>query len=161
MFRSNRRILELQQVTLVTLTLMMAPLSLSQAQDRGTPYGEWRYQSADSWGTRYSPVNQIDSSNFGDLEVAWTWQANNFGPEVDYQMKSTPTYIDGILYTVAGQRRTVVAIDPNTGEKMWQPADGGGAISVEQWTEAVAAQESGEAEGPGQWSWSGGNRKPP
>ena len=119
MFRSNRRILELQQVTLVALTLMMAPLSPSQAQDRGTPYGEWRYQSADSWGTRYSPVDQIDSSNFGNLEVAWTWQANNFGPEVDYQMKSTPTYIDGILYTVAGQRRTVVAIDPNSGETLW------------------------------------------
>ncbi|MEC9355172.1 MAG: hypothetical protein VX507_02975, partial [Gemmatimonadota bacterium] len=119
MFWSTRRISQLQQVVLVTLTLMIAPLFLSQAQDRGTPYGEWRYQSADSWGTRYSPVDQIDSSNFGDLEVAWTWQANNFGPEVDYQMKSTPTYIDGILYTVAGQRRTVVAIDPNTGETLW------------------------------------------
>jgi len=119
MFWSTHRISQLQQVVLVALALMTAPLSLSQAQDRGTPYGEWRYQSADSWGTRYSPVDQIDSSNFGNLEVAWTWQANNFGPEVDYQMKSTPTYIDGILYTVAGQRRTVVALDPNTGETLW------------------------------------------
>ena len=119
MFWSASRISQLQQVLLVTLALMIAPVFLSQAQDRGTPYGEWRYQSADSWGTRYSPVDQIDSSNFGDLEVAWTWQANNFGPEVDYQMKSTPTYIDGILYTVAGQRRTVVAIDTHTGETLW------------------------------------------
>ena len=34
-------------------------------------------------------------------------------------MKSTPTYIDGILYTVAGERRTVVALDPETGETLW------------------------------------------
>ena len=71
MFWSASRISQLQQVLLVTLALMIAPVFLSQAQDRGTPYGEWRYQSADSWGTRYSPVDQIDSSNFGDLEVAW------------------------------------------------------------------------------------------
>ena len=89
------------------------------AQERGNPDGEWRFQSADSWGTRYSPVDQVNASNFGDLEVAWVWRADNFGPEVDPQMKSTPTYIDGILYTVAGQRRTVAAIDPATGETIW------------------------------------------
>ena len=89
------------------------------AQDWGNPYGEWRYQSADAWGTRYSPVNQIDASNFEDLEVAWTFQSDNYGPAQDYQFKSTPTYVDGVLYTVAGTRRTVVAMDPGTGEILW------------------------------------------
>ena len=41
------------------------------AQDRGTPDGEWRYQSADAWGTRYSPLSQINADNFGELEQAW------------------------------------------------------------------------------------------
>ena len=91
----------------------------AHAQQRQNPDGEWRYQSADAWGTRYSPVDQINAGNFGDLEVAWVWRADNFGPGVDPQMKSTPTYIDGILYTVAGQRRTVAAIDPATGETIW------------------------------------------
>ena len=98
---------------------LLATPVLGGAQDRGNPHGEWRYQSADSWGTRYSPANEIDARNVGDLEVAWVWRADNFGPEVDYQMKSTPTYVDGILYTVAGQRRTVAAIDPGTGETIW------------------------------------------
>jgi quinoprotein glucose dehydrogenase len=103
----------------LTLGSFFAAPSLGHAQSRGNPYGEWRYQSADAWGTRYSPVDQVNASNFADLEVAWTWRADNFGPETDYQMKSTPTYIDGMLYTVAGQRRTVVAIDPATGETVW------------------------------------------
>ncbi len=98
---------------------LLATPVLGRAQDRGNPHGEWRYQSADSWGTRYSPANEIGAANVGDLEVAWIWRADNFGPEVDYQMKSTPTYVDGILYTVAGQRRTVAAIDPGTGETLW------------------------------------------
>ena len=103
----------------LTLTLLLLlPVGIS-SQERQNPYGEWRYQSADAWGTRYSPVNQIDASNFEDLEVAWTFQSDNYGPAQDYQFKSTPTYVDGVLYTVAGTRRTVVAMDPGTGEILW------------------------------------------
>ncbi len=105
-------------IALVLALVLVAP-TLGHAQARGNPDGEWRFQSADSWGTRYSPVDEINAMNFRDLEVAWEWRADNFGPDVDYQMKSTPTYIDGILYTVAGQRRTVAAIDPGTGETLW------------------------------------------
>ena len=36
-----------------------------------------------------------------------------------YLSRSTPSYIDGVLYTVAGYRRTVAAIDPATGETLW------------------------------------------
>ena len=99
--------------------LLVSLSSAAAAQERQNPHGEWRYQSADAWGTRYSPVDQINAENFNELEVAWVWRADNFGPGVDPQMKSTPTYIDGILYTVAGQRRTVAAINPATGETMW------------------------------------------
>lgn len=116
---SCRGILGFAQAMVVALALLLAVPSSAHTQDRRNPDGEWRYQSADAWGTRYSPVNQIDASNFSDLEVAWTWRADNFGPVPDYQMKSTPTYVDGILYTVAGQRRSVAAIDPATGETLW------------------------------------------
>ena len=85
-------------IALVLALVLVAP-TLGHAQARGNPDGEWRFQSADSWGTRYSPVDEINAMNFRDLEVAWEWRADNFGPDVDYQMKSTPTYIDGILYT--------------------------------------------------------------
>ena len=103
---------------LVLGLLLVAP-TLGFGQARENPYGEWRYRSGDAWGTRYSPLDQIDASNFADLEVAWEWRGDNFGPVVDQQFKSTPTYIDGLLYTVAGQRRTVAAIDPTTGETVW------------------------------------------
>ena len=88
-------------------------------QERGNPFGEWRYWGADAWSTRYSPLDQINAKNFGDLEVAWVWRGDNFGPNVDFVLRSTPIYANGILYTVAGQRRTVAAIDPATGETLW------------------------------------------
>ena len=91
----------------------------AQAQNRQNPDGEWRYQSADAWGTRYSPANQVNATNFANLEVAWIFRGDNFGPALEDQMKATPQYIDGVLYTVQGHRRTVVAMDPENGETLW------------------------------------------
>ena len=91
---------------------MLAGTALSAtAQDRGNPEGEWRYWGADQWSTRYSPLDQLNADNFEQLEVAWLWSGDNFGPEPDFIMRSTPIYADGLLYTVAGTRRTLVAID--------------------------------------------------
>lgn len=87
--------------------------------ERGTPEGEWHYWGADSWSTRYSPLSQIDASNFADLEVAWIWRGDNFGPSPDNILRATPIYAEGKLFSVAGARRTVVAIDPATGETLW------------------------------------------
>ena len=81
--------------------------------------GEWRYIGADAAHTRYSPLDQINADNFEDLEVAWIWRGDNYGPRPLAVSRSTPLYIDGMLYTVAGERRAVVAIDPETGETIW------------------------------------------
>ena len=102
-----------------TLAIPVAAHAQGTADQRRNPDGEWRYQSADAWGTRSSTANQINASNFNDLEVSWIWRADNFGPEEELQFKATPQYYKGTLYTVAGHRRTVVAIDPATGETLW------------------------------------------
>jgi quinoprotein glucose dehydrogenase len=103
----------------VVLVLSLIDATPGSAQERGNPPGEWRYWGADAWSTRYSPIDQINAANFADLEIAWTWRGDNYGPTVDNILRATPTYIDGILYTVAGARRTVIAIDPGTGETLW------------------------------------------
>ena len=87
------------------------------ARDGAT--GEWRYWGADERSTRYSPLDQINAGNVAKLEVAWRWKAANYGPEVDHIYRATPLYVKGKLYTVAGQRRTALCIDPATGETLW------------------------------------------
>jgi len=111
----------LRRIAKAFLLLGSSALLASPAagQNMGNPYGEWRYWGADAGSTRYSPVDQIDAGNFEDLEVAWTWRGDNFGPEVDYINRATPIYANGRLFAVAGLRRTAVAIDPATGETLW------------------------------------------
>ncbi len=84
---------------------------------RGNVPGEWRYWGADAWSTRYSPLDQIDASNFGSLEVAWQWSAGPFGSDEYY--RTTPLYANGRLFTVATTRRIAAAIDPANGETLW------------------------------------------
>ena len=120
---------------LVAGAVVLAPITAHEPVARGNPFGEWRYQSADAWGTRYSPIDQIDADNFEDLEVAWVWRGDNFSPHPLYLSRSTPSYIDGILYTVAGYRRTIVAIDPATGETLWTYRE----PSTRRWEESMRA----------------------
>jgi quinoprotein glucose dehydrogenase len=104
----------------LALAVVMATATAATAQRlTGTENGEWRYLGGDAGHTRSSPLDQINGENFADLEVAWLWRGDNFGPNVDYFSRSTPIYVDGILYTVITPRRQVVAIEPATGETLW------------------------------------------
>jgi len=86
---------------------------------QGTENGEWRSYGGDIANTRYSPLDQITASNFSDLEVAWRLKAANFGPNPEFNFQSTPLMIGGLLYSTAGSRRTVIAVDAGTGELVW------------------------------------------
>ena len=104
----------------VTFAVVLLAAAAAPAQRlTGTENGEWRYLGGDAGHTRSSPLDQIDGDNFSDLEVAWIWRGDNFGPNIDYFNRSTPIYVDGVLYTVASPRRQVVAIEPGTGETLW------------------------------------------
>ena len=91
----------------------------SAAQAAAPAEGGWFNIGADFAHTRYAPFDQIHAGNFGDLEVAWVWRGDNFGPSPDNILRSTPIYAEGKLFTVAGARRQVAALDPETGETLW------------------------------------------
>ena len=84
-----------------------------------TKNGEWPHYTADLKGTKYSPLDQITASNFNKLEVAWRFKTDNLGTRPEYKLEGTPLMIKGVLYTTAGTRRSVVAMDAKTGEAMW------------------------------------------
>jgi quinoprotein glucose dehydrogenase len=46
-----------------------------QWQTYGTENGEWRSYSGNIAGQKYSPLDQIDASNFEELEIAWSWSS--------------------------------------------------------------------------------------
>lgn len=83
--------------------------------------GEWTNINGDERSTRYSALDQINASNFNNLKVAWEWNGE-VPPDVtlgDINARSLPIYVDGMLLTTSGERRTVVSLDPATGKTLW------------------------------------------
>ena len=100
---------------------VIAPLS-GQSAATGQPStrnGEWPHYTADNNGTKYSPLDQINASNFSKLQVAWRFKTDNLGPRPEYKLEGTPVMIKGMLYTTGGVRRSVVSLDGKTGEVNW------------------------------------------
>ena len=93
-----------------------APSASPQSQPKST---EWSSYAADLAGTRYRPLDQINASNFNDLEIAWRIKTDNFGDRPEYKLEGTPLMVNGVLYATAGSRRAVIALDPGTGELLW------------------------------------------
>lgn len=104
--------------------LIWAAVGVAQPTDKD---GEWPTYAADLKGTRYRPLDQIKASNFNNLEVAWRFKTDNLGSRPEYKLEGTPLMVNGTLYATAGTRRSVVALDPGTGELLWVHGEHEGA----------------------------------
>jgi quinoprotein glucose dehydrogenase len=80
---------------------------------------DWLHYANDLASTRYAPLGQVDASNFNKLEIAWRFKTDALGARPDFQLEATPLIVNGVLYTTAGSRRDVVAIDASNGELLW------------------------------------------
>jgi len=93
----------------------------------GAKNGEWRTWGGDSGNTRYSPLDQINSTNFNKLEVAWRFKTDFLGAQPEYRFEGTPLMVNRRMYSTAGARRAIVCLDPATGELLWMHSENEGA----------------------------------
>ena len=70
----------------------------------------WR-RTLDGWG--YSPLNQINRQNVGQLQLAWSWALHPGSNQ------ATPLVHDGIMY-VPNPNSIVQALDAATGDLIWE-----------------------------------------
>src|SRR3989442_5653601 len=93
--------------------------SVSLIAQTGAKNGEWRSYGADVGNTHYSPLDQINASNFNKLEPAWHFKTDNLGLRPEFQYEGTPLIANGVVYATGGTRRAVFALDGATGELFW------------------------------------------
>jgi len=105
----NRRIVMLA-------ALAVALPAWSQWRPKDT---EWPTYTADLYGSKYRPLDQINASNFAKLEIAWRFKTDNLGTRPEYKLEGTPLMVNGVIYATGGTRRDVVALDAKTGELNW------------------------------------------
>ena len=134
----------------VVIVLGLAAIAVGRLSGQGagqpsSKNGEWPAYTADIRGTRYSPLDQINASNFKQLEVAWRFKTDNLGPRPEFKLEGTPIMVKGVLYATAGTRRSVVALDGKTGELIW-------AHSLREGTRASIAPRQLSGRGVSYWT---------
>jgi quinoprotein glucose dehydrogenase len=110
----------------VIIPCLTVAATLLNAQ-AGAPNGEWKTYGADLSNTHYSALDQIKADNFNRLQIAWRFKTDNLGPRPEFRFESTPLMANGVLYSTAGSRRDVIALDPATGELLWSHREDEGA----------------------------------
>jgi quinoprotein glucose dehydrogenase len=131
MSQKTYKVVSLITGAVVGLLCLTVALSGRQAGNQpSTKNGEWPYYTADVKGTRYSPLDQINASNFKELEVAWRFKTDNLGTRPEFKLEGTPLMVKGILYATGGTRRAVFALRAETGELLWTHSEFEGARAV-------------------------------
>jgi quinoprotein glucose dehydrogenase len=113
-------------ITAVSAALLSMLVFLRVTGQTGEKDVEWRTYGADLANTHYSPVDQINGSNFNRLEVAWRFKTDSVSPRPETNLQSTPLMVNGILYSTAGTARAVVALDAVTGKMLWSHTENEG-----------------------------------
>ena len=87
------------------------PRRPSPAPASGTRRSAWPTYGGNLASHRYSPADQITKDNFSKLEIAWRLKTDFLGPRPDTLYSATPLLVDRVLYTTAGMRRAVIALN--------------------------------------------------
>jgi quinoprotein glucose dehydrogenase len=110
------------------------------------PDAEWRVSAGDLANARHSPLDQINASNFNQLEVAWRFKTDNYGPRKDAYFNASPIMVKGRLYAPVGWDRYMVCLDAATGQLIWSyrhdekdrmGARGGSGWGASYWTDGT------------------------
>jgi quinoprotein glucose dehydrogenase len=107
--------------------LVLALSVLPLVAQMGAQNGEWRSYGGDLGNTHYAPLDQINAGNFSQLKVAWRFKTDNLGPRPEFNFEGTPLMANGVIFSTAGTRRAVVALDAATGELLWVHGEHEGA----------------------------------
>src|SRR5215831_1978871 len=98
-------------MTLAGLIFGMATKAISQG-DTHSSHGEWRQFNGGYNATRFSPLNQINTSNVGSLREVARFKI----PETT-SFQSDPVVVGGTLYVTT--LHNTYAIDARTGQQRW------------------------------------------
>jgi alcohol dehydrogenase (cytochrome c) len=98
---------------LVGITVAVGTTAVAE-DDTSNP-NNWTTYGRTYENTRYSPLSQIDTTNVGNLKLAFAFQLGSLRSN-----EATPIVIDGTLYvSTSWGPKYVYALDAQTGERKW------------------------------------------
>src|SRR5262245_11278904 len=126
---------------LSTIGIILVAISLGAIRPSVPGQTDWATYGGDPGGQRYSSLTQINPGNVTRLVRAWTYHmkpasaAANASPTTPpprgrrrsgNESETTPLVVGGMMYLTTAYNR-VVALEPETGNQVWQYEVKGGS----------------------------------
>lgn len=113
--------------TLVPISLALLLALGCTSSKNSIPTGkDWPRYGGNWAGNRYSPLDQINTSNVSNLDVAWTYSTLDAPepgaagrPSRPAAIQCQPIVVNGILYGTSGDLK-LFALDAGTGKEKWK-----------------------------------------
>ena len=100
---------------LLSLGTVLATASVVPAQRKAVTSVDWPLHNLDLAGSRFSPMDQINTSNVKSLVPRWLFQ---HGVIDGVSNQTTPIIVDGVMY-VTDSRGSVYAVNAADGHHLW------------------------------------------
>ena len=114
--------------------VLAASIAVPTAQQHGgkPTFNTWRQYLGSADSSQYSSLDQINTKNVAQLQVAWTFPV---GDTRTYRFN--PIVVDNVIYTLA-KNLSIVALDAATGKEIWTHANEGlvGDRGINYWESA-------------------------
>ena len=92
--------------------------AFSSADLTARPGANWITNGGDVSNSRYSSLNQINTTNVSQLKEAWHVHLDGSGKAAKYSAEGTPVVYNGVMYLPTGNS-DVFAMNAATGERIW------------------------------------------
>jgi quinohemoprotein ethanol dehydrogenase len=87
------------------------------------PKDDWPTVGGNLYNERYSPLDQIDTSNVSQLKGVWRTHLRGSGVGAKYSAESQPVVYKGVIYVSTGDN-DVFAVSVSTGKILWSYVSG-------------------------------------
>lgn len=115
--RDKKELLGLELLVIGLASLFLLSGCLMDKKEDGT---SWMSYKADEKSSSYSPLDEINISNVGQLQHVWTFHADDVpGGEDPVTSQSNPIIVEGVMYANSA-KQSVYAIDAASGEEIWE-----------------------------------------
>ncbi|MFA6945913.1 MAG: PQQ-binding-like beta-propeller repeat protein [Pedobacter sp.] len=100
------------------LFIILSVLMVSCFSQLKNKYKIWDVYGGGKENMHYSSLNQIDTSNVNDLQVAWVYNTGDADTLRGSQIQVNPVIVNNILYGVSPKLK-LFALDAATGKQQW------------------------------------------
>jgi quinoprotein glucose dehydrogenase len=103
-----------------SVVVVVALLAIASTLPAGAQLsGDWPAYGRDAFGSRYSPLTEINRGNVEKLTMAWSHHTGDTArTRKPTKFEATPLVVDGVMYLSTPFARAI-ALDPATGHELW------------------------------------------